>query len=187
MTIPDRSNLPYYSEQISSGGKDLAEYVRELVSALNTQYNGIYQTISGSVSDDLGVGGWQYIPTVIGSTTEGVGTYVADHQTSYVMWQGIFVDAYIDIGWTAHTGTGDLIIEMPYQCVTYDNYPFIGTVMSENLIFSGYLCGVMEPGTRNLSIVDVQSGGAFAPVAVSNFATTLRIHIRYPGVEVEID
>jgi len=187
VTIPDKSHLPYYDDKIASGGKDLSGYMRELVGALNDQYNGLFQTVTGSISDDLGISGWQYTPIAVGSTAEGSGTYVAEHQTSYVMRQGIFVDAYVDIAWTAHTGTGNLVIEMPYQCVAYDNYPFIGTVMSENLVFNGYLCGVMEPGTRNMSVVDVQSGGAFAPVAVSNFATTLRIHIRYPGVEVETD
>lgn len=186
MTIPDKSNLPYYDDKISAGGKDMSSYMRELVNSLNSAYDGIYQSVTGTISGDRGLASSRYTPIAIGSTAEGAGSYVADHQTAYVMRKGIFVDAYVDIAWTAHTGVGNLLIEMPYQCVEYDNAPFIGTVMAENIVFNGYLCGVMDPGTRNMAIVDVQSGGAFANIAIPNFATTLRVHIRYPGVEVEL-
>lgn len=57
-------------------------------------------------------------PTIAGSTSAGTGTYTL--QTCYWRRVGNVVDFYIDISWTAHTGTGNtkIVHGIPYLPTT---------------------------------------------------------------------
>jgi len=179
MSLPDRHNFPYYGDTYDD--KDPNIYLNDLVISLENEYSNIANSVNGIISSDLDTGINRYVPFVLGSTIEGVGVY--DHQTSYVLKRGTFVDVWFDIRWLSHTGTGNLMVSLPYEGLIYDNYPFIGSVSSQNLVFTGYLSGNVIPGTRNLEIVDVRSGATYLNIAVSNFDTTLKGHISYVGEE----
>jgi hypothetical protein len=61
-----------------------------------------------------------FTPTIAGKTTAGVGTYSA--QTGYYIRIGRAVLFHIRLGWTAHTGTGNMEVRgLPFASdVTYD-------------------------------------------------------------------
>ena len=183
MTLPLDTLLPLHSEKIKEGGESLNTYLRDLTTTLQRQYDDIAHTINGDTRRSVDTGSRQYTPTVSGLTTAGVGTYV--HQTGWVFRQGLMIDFFFDLRWTAHTGTGSLIVDMPYQCAEIDHFPFVGPIMAQNVVFTGYLSGVALPGTRSLEIVDTRSGLAFNNITVPNTDTTLRGTIRYVGVGIE--
>lgn len=180
MRVSDKSYLPSYNVRVDKDGMNVSEYMQELTHALEDQYDEMSSAINGTIFSDLDEDENKYVPVILGSTADGVGTYVADHQTAYAFRMGSFVDVWFDISWTAHTGTGNLLLELPYKSIQFDNEPFVASVSADNLVFSGYLVGSVIPDSFNMEILDVQSGGAAVNIAVSNFATTLRGHVRYP-------
>ncbi len=182
MTIPSTTILPLHSERIKEGGEELDKYLRELIFSLQRQYEDVAQAVNGDIRSDVDIGSRQYIPTVSGSSTEGSGTY--DHQVGWVLRQGLLVDYWFDIKWTAHTGTGNLIVDLPYLSIESEQNPFVCVISAENIAFSGYLTGTVDPGTRELQIYDNRSGTTFNNIALPS-AATLRGHLRYVGREIE--
>lgn len=179
MTIPETTRLPFHEEHIASGGKALSAYMKELIKKLEDDYQVMAMTTNGTLRSDASPKQRNYTPTVSGGTTAGAGTYT--HQTGWVMRQGLITDVWFDVRWSAHTGTGDLQLDLPYEAAYSDNEPFQGTLSAENLTFSGFLTGSVLPDSRAMEVIDTQSGGASARVAITNADTTIRGHIRYVG------
>jgi len=183
MTIPSTTILPLHSERIKEGGEELDKYLRELIFSLQRQYEDVAQAVNGDIRSNVDVGSKQYTPTVSGGTLAGTGTYT--HQIGWVLRQGILVDVWFDVRWSAHTGTGVLEVDLPYECIESAQNPFICAISAQNITFSGYLTGNIDPGTRNLQIYDNRSGTTFNNITVPNTDTTIRGHCRYVGREIE--
>ena len=183
MTLPTTTTLPLNHEQIQAGGLPLDKYITDLVFSLQRKYEDVVHVVNGTIRRDVDSGARQFIPTVSGATIVGVGTYV--HQDGWVLRQGLMVDFWFDIHWTAHTGTGTLLVDLPYQCALSNHYPFVGVISAANITFNGYLTGMVDTGTRNMLIHDNISAGAFINITVPNADTKVRGNVRYVGVQVE--
>jgi hypothetical protein len=183
MTIPSTTILPLHSERIKQGGDELDKYLRELVTTLQKQYEEVAQGINGDFRSNFDEDSKKYTPTVSGSTSDGSGTYT--HQIGWVHRRGVLVDYWFDIRWSAHTGTGDLEVDLPYLSIETEQYPFVCHVSVQNITFSGYLTGTIDPGTRKLQIYDNVSGTTFNNIALTNSDTTIRGHLRYVAQTIE--
>ena len=180
MTLPIDIILPLRPEQIKSGDPaDLELYMRDLVNSLTDMYQSMVQNIDGTLQ--------QYTPTIRGSVTAGTGTYTA--QTGWYLRQGIIVDVWFDIVWTAHTGTGNAIITLPYKVAKSPNStlvrPFAGTLGSSVIPFAaGYtsLICEAEPDTFNCNGIEYGSGVPFINTGVTPVGRYIG-HVRYPGQE----
>jgi hypothetical protein len=74
-----------------------------------------------------------FTPTAVGSTTAGTGTYGT--QTGVYTKIGRFVHAYIEIIWSAHTGTGNLRISgLPFGGATQTE---IANMFANGLTYTG--------------------------------------------------
>jgi len=185
MTLPTTATLPIHSDKIIEGGEALDKYMKELVVTLQRQYEDMAEAINGDFKLDVLTGSSNFTPTISGSTTSGVGTYVANTQTSRVLRKGLEVEFWFDIAWTAHTGTGNLLVDLPYEVADSANFPYVGVVMAENITFSGYLTGTALPATRSFQIIDTRSATTFNNIAVTNANTTLRGYVKYIGKAIE--
>ncbi len=186
MTIPSTTILPLQSDRIQRGGRDLDRYMRELIFTLQRQYEDMAQAINGDIQNNALVGRNNYTPTISGSTLAGVGTYASPgYQIGWSLRQGLMVDVWFDVRWTAHTGTGDMTLDLPFLSAVSDENPFIAVIAADNITFTDYLIGSVSPDTRNLLIQDVRSATTFNSIAVTNADTTLRGHVRYIGQALE--
>lgn len=184
MTLPLNTILPLHSENIQQGGKNLEKYMRELVFTMQRQYEDIAQAVNGDIRNSQEPGNQNYTPTIEGATVAGVGTYT--NQIGWVLRQGLMVDVWFNIKWTAHTGTGGLVLTLPYKSAVTPGNPWVGSIIASGITFTGYLCGSVSPDTRNLRIIDTQSGGSAVEIAILNSAT-LTGHVRYVGQAIERD
>lgn len=183
MTIPETTILPIHADRIKEGGDGLEKYIRDLVKTLQDNYATVVQGVNGEFRSDTDFGNRQWIPTVSGATTTGVGTYT--HQTGLVLRQGLTVDCWFDVRWIEHTGTGNLFLDLPYLAAISENNPFVGSIAATNITFTGYLTMDVNPNTRRAPLRGVRSGTTITSIAVTNADTTIRGHLRYVGQGIE--
>lgn len=165
MTLPTQINFPP------------EDNVREIVKTLAEMYENVAQAVNGDIRE--------WTPKLSGLTSAGVGTYTL--QTGWYLRQGIIIDAWFDVAWTAHTGTGNAYIELPYKVKFTNNAPFVGQVH-----MSGITLGA---GYTNLFIVGESNGfrgflygeGSGLAMANLNIVASGRLlgHFRYIGQEFE--
>ena len=129
MTLPLTTILPVHSERIKEGGDSLDKYIRELVFTLQRQYEDVAQAVNGNIRRNTDVGNAQFIPTIRDSTNAAT-TFTYDHQVAYVLRQGIFVDYWFDVEWTANSGaiTGNMYVQLPYKVAITEEKPFVGVL-----------------------------------------------------------
>lgn len=84
------------------------------------QLTTLYKDLSIGINGDI----HQWSPTVYGTTTPGTTTYV--HRSGWSWRRGLLVQLWLDIQWSAATGTGNLAIQLPYKVLASDNEPFVG-------------------------------------------------------------
>ena len=181
--IPLENRLPLDRDKIKSGGEDLQDYFQTLIDTLQKQYEMVAQAINGDIRNNIDQSSRAFIPTASGSTTAGIGTYT--RQVAWVLRQGLMVDFWFDLIWTAHTGTGVLQIDLPYQCIKSSGTPFVNTVSGQSFTFSGHVTGIVLSASRSLRIQDNRSGTTIVNISVPAGPTTIRGQIRYIGVETE--
>lgn len=168
MTLPTNINLPE--------SKDL--YLRNLTYALSTymqqtnqEANGTYITFTNANS----------YPFIVGSAITGSGTY--SNTILFSQRSNNIISVWFDITWAAHTGTGNLWIQLPYTAQFIAQRPFVGPVEASNIVFSAgmtYLSGNLIPNTNTIEIH--QSGSGLAAIALPLPASgTLRGSIVYAG------
>lgn len=177
MTLPIDIIFPLRPDQIRAGGQQLELYIRDLVNSLTDMYKDVVNVVNGSLR--------QFTPVIAGRTTAGTGTY--SWQSGWYLRQGLMVDVWFDVQWTAHTGTGVMYLILPYKVANSENRPFAGTLATSTLAYTaGYTATFCEaePDTFRCNLVQYGSG-----VAMANFNVTaagrLIGHVRYPGQEFE--
>lgn len=117
----------------------------------------VYDAASGKwkPGDNGGVSSGSFTPTVVGSTAAGVGTY--NIQVGHYARVGKAVTIYINLGWTAHTGTGSLrVAGLPFSIASG-----LGALMEAqglNMSWSGELQARGFSGGSFLSIQGSVSG-----------------------------
>jgi len=185
LTIPEKIIFPEYPEAGNENPQAVNDYNRQMVRTLTSSYEEIATAVNGDIRNDQDTDSRQYVPTISGGTAVGIGTYT--HQTGWVFRQGIIIDVWFDIRWSAHTGTGTLLVNLPYLSALSDNFPFVGSIQAANITFSGYLTVDVIPNSRTASVRDIISGAGISDISITNADTTIRGHLKYVGQAIERD
>ena len=188
MTIPSEIILPEPPASIDGELRSyLYDYTKEIQRiyeniAISTNGTYLYANPDSAVGYDQNV--WQ--PEVFGVSVAGAGTY--DHQVGYTVRKGIVVNAFFDIQWSAHTGSGNFYVELPYKVRKADNMPFVGTAQTSNFTLGSIDYAVFNaiPNTYRLELWSVTTAAATANIALDTAARVIG-SITYIGQEDEGD
>lgn len=164
MTLPIEISLPKETEQLNE--------------ALERMYEDIVQNVNGTIQ--------AWTPKIIGLSTEGTGTYVS--QFGWYRRAGIMTEVWFDVSWSAHTGTGNVAILLPYFAAKTSGDPWAGVIESSaaNTFGAGftYLVMTVDPNTPNGRIFKCGTGVPSAALAIAG-SGGFRGYIRYIGQELE--
>ena len=185
MTIPDTTILPYPPKGAFNEAQ--SDYLKLLLDKTQESYNQTSEGINGffKVSTEV-ADGYDWVPVLKGVSTEGVGTYT--RQNGWAYRQGLLVDIFFDIEWTAHTGTGAAYVELPYKVAkaidsTTPQSPFVGSLITSGISFTGgYTAAATQAmsDTFNCELRQYGSGVSFANIQVPASGRIMGA-IRYVG------
>ena len=140
MTVDTTIIFPQPGERVFSPGNslELQTYHQELIFTLERMYERLAQGINGNIRASILGADEQWTPIVRDSANSGT-TFTYSHQVGWVFRQGIFVDCWFDVQWTANTGaiTGNMYVELPYLVAITDEKPFVGVVQPSGFTFTG--------------------------------------------------
>lgn len=184
MTLPTDVLLPLQSDLIKAGDPETLElYLRNLIETLTERDRQVVGNVNGTIN--------QFSPVVKGSVTAGTGTYAAGEQVGWYLRQGIIVDVWFDVIWSAHTGAGFIYVELPYQVAASPNStvmrPFVGQMETSGITYTvGYTStfGEGEPNTFKYNLVQTGSAQTAALLAIPGSGRLLG-HVRYIGKDIE--
>lgn len=186
--ISDNIDLPELRNYASN-----EEYLEELstrlkfyLDQLSTMSYGDYQTYFETAQE-------LFTPIVYGADTQGTANYkFGDEylQYAWVLRRSLITDVWFDVTWDAHTGKGDLYLQLPYIVANSNGIPFVGTIQSSTITYAGFdglVCNA-EPNTYKLNIYKTGTGATTTAVQVDSEAVAGRIigHVRYIGQDDEI-
>lgn len=100
-------------------------------------------------------------PTIIGTTTSGIGTYTSQLGEFYVMGKIVFYE--IELVWTAHTGTGNMRIEgLPYTSKSNDIFVPSAVYWSNLTLLAvgNKVLAIVMPNTTKISIYEIGNGAS---------------------------
>lgn len=107
-----------------------------------------------------------FTPVLAGTTTAGTGTYTT--QTGTYTRIGNLVFFTVNLAWSAHTGTGSMIISgLPFPSTQIATCP----LTYSNLTFSGVPTGKISASSSTVELVYATTGGAIAGVAMDTAAS----------------
>lgn len=179
MTLPTDIILPE-PEDFSS---DPSEYIANLIDKLQDMYEDVASNVNGTFRNESDVDGSEWIPTLTGSATAGSFTYTS--QIGWVFRQGIMVDVWGQISWSATTATGNLVVNLPYQS-TKSSAPFIGTCSTSGITYGSgtypNLSAISGSYTANIVTSGSAATSSTLPVVASG---SINFYIRYIGVSDE--
>jgi hypothetical protein len=107
-----------------------------------------------------------FTPAVSGTTVVGTGTYTT--QSGTYTQDGKFSNVWMNISWTAHTGTGSMTVNLPF---TVANKLQVLNVMADGLTYTGQLCAAVSAGDNKIRIWSETSGNTLAQLAFDTAAT----------------
>ena len=188
MTIPSNIILPLHSEMVKSGKPDdLDKYLRELIFSLQTMYEQLAQGVNGDIRADFSEAGRTWTPILKDTANAGT-TFTYDHQIGWVLRQGLIVDVWFDIKWTANTGaiTGNMYIELPYKVAVTEQKPFVGVLQPSVFTYTGGTECVINAIDDTYRGEIWNCGSAFTTANQASAAAGHLIgHIRYIGQQDE--
>lgn len=130
----------------------------------------------------------KWVPTISGGTSAGVGTYTV--QAGLSTRDSLITSINFEITWSGHTGTGDLLIDVPYKVQKSlddtDRFIFNGTVSLGSISMGTATYAVLQaiPNSYTLKIVLCESGAAETDLQIAT-SGTLRGSILYAGQREE--
>lgn len=152
MTLPIEIQLPLSKELIESGDSfQLMEYMRELIRKLEETYKDVAQNVNGDIRE--------FTPVLYDTATSSTYTYTS--QVGWYLRQGIMVDYWFDVVWSAiATGTpsGNLYVGLPYEVFDSTQKPFVGVLQTSTLAYGAGLSALTIngiPGTFRGEIWEV--------------------------------
>lgn len=108
-----------------------------------------------------------FTPTSYGTTAAGVATYTI--QSGRYVRVGNVVHVYISVGWSAHTGTGNIRLGgLPFTSVAGITPPL--TIISSNLTFANSLYCSVIGGSTDIELRTFSSAATTAAVAMDTSA-----------------
>lgn len=188
MTIPSEIILPEPPQDLDENLKrylyDYTYKLQEMYENLARISNGTYLYENDDATQDIYQGAWR--PEVFAVATPGAGTY--DHQIGYTVRKGIVVNAFFDVQWSAHTGSGNFYVELPYKVRKASNMPFVGVAQTSNFTLGAIDYAVFNaiPDTYRLELWSVTTAAATANIALDTAARVIG-SITYIGQEDEGD
>ena len=166
-----------YPDPIDMNSEDPAvreKYMKDLIFKMTRTYQDTTEAVNGNVRT--------FSPIVYGRTNEGVGTYT--YQTGVYLRQGLVVDYWFDVAWTAHTGSGVLDFKLPYKVYSIGNNPFVGVVETKGITYAGYSQTTMVCISNSMVATPFASGSGLVDNNILLPASgTIRGHLRYLGQE----
>lgn len=183
MTLPSNITLPFDELLIvSEDPKDLVTYLRKLIYVLSTFIQQTNEAVNGTTEFiDENTNPLNPYTFILGSTTAGTATY-----TNTILWSrrvNGMVFIWYDITWAAHTGTGNVLVQLPYFSQDSLQFPYIGVVEPFGMAFTAgytYLTGNLIPNTNTIEIHQCGSGLPAIPLPLTA-AGHLRGSIVYAG------
>lgn len=124
-----------------------------------------------------------FTPMSLGSTSAGTGTYT--YQTGFATRNGDRVMGEASLFWTAHTGTGNLIIELvglPVSAASSTPLSPVALYFSSLAGTAGrQILGYIQPGTNRVLIeqADVTGGVATTAVPIENGTVIVSVSFNY--------
>lgn len=98
-----------------------------------------------------------FVPTVIGLTTAGVGTYTAQQGSAQLIGNRMYFNA--SLGWTAHTGTGDMAIGgLPIPALATLNRLYSVSITANALTYTNQLTAYIQHGEQFVRLATMGSG-----------------------------
>ena len=196
MTIPTEIILPKPSDEFDPDQKsylnELAYRLEERLERIAIDSNGTYLYANEAATTTTAADRvWK--PEVFGVSTPGAGTYT--HQIGYTVRKGLVVSAFFDILWSAHTGSGNMYIELPYKvrrvnddAESTDYKPFVGSIQTSSYTLGSIDYAVVNaiPDTYRLELWSVTTAAATANIALDTVARVMG-SITYIGQEDEGD
>lgn len=178
MTLPTDLIFPMNTDLIKAGDPEsMQRYLTDLTESLTEMYRQVAENVNGSIKFTQ--------PAVAGNIISGTGTYT--RQVGAYLRQGILVDFWFDIEWSAHTGTGGVVVKLPYKVAKSQVDPWVGNAQTSNInLGAGYTTtfGVASQNTFNYAII---RQGSAVPIDNITLPASGRVlgHARYIGQEFE--
>ena len=140
-----------------------------------TNSNASFNAPTGSITNLSSIvkqTNFSFTPVVAGSTAAGVGTYTT--QIAKIVQRGSCVHVQIDVAWTAHTGTGALLITGIPTVLTPSSFTPrpIGQTAVTNMATTGQQMFAVFSGTgTQISIRQVSTAGveSLTPIATAGY------------------
>ena len=111
-----------------------------------------------------------FLPTISGTTTAGVGTYTTQAGISHLVGNLIFVS--IVLSWIAHTATGNMIVtNLPATVSNIASYSPVASVFIQSILFpatGGYVTGKFKTNANEIDLFYCTSNVLKLPIAMSN-------------------
>lgn len=171
-TTASASVTPTERARITSAGELLVNQTTATGDAKIQVSNGV--RFGGTTSTDVNTLDFYqegtFTPVVAGSTTAGTGTYTT--QVGTYTRIGNTVHFNVTVVWTAHTGTGNLLVNgLPFTSNATANRIYSVSVSSSNLTFTGQLGGRISNSATSIAIETQSSGAAIAALAIDTAAS----------------
>lgn len=162
------------------------EYLIQSIYELQTDLTEIFRDLDGSIKSSFLQQRELWTPVLKGTAVSGTFTY--GNQIGWVYRQGLMVDVWADITWTASgTAAGNLFLELPYEVCNTTGYPFIGEVQSSGITLGAGYTNLFIDAVASTYRGELWESGS--GVATTNLAVqpsgSIRLHLRYIGVRNE--
>jgi hypothetical protein len=121
--------------------------------------------------DVFTIGSVAYTPAVVGSTTAGAGTYSVQSGTYQI--DGKRCKGKIGLSWSAHTGTGNIRVSLPFTSKTGGSVSDAATIVYVNTltwVAGSILFGTIDPNTNYVGMYSAPSAGSAAAVPMDTAA-----------------
>jgi len=165
MTIPYDT---FIDKNYEEGWDDIRRMYRHLAGAINGSY-------------------YDRVPTVSGSGTAGSPTYTT--QVGYQLRQGLLVDIWFDIEWSAIGGaSGNIQLDLSYKSTKVNGNPFVSAIYGSKCWYSpnyDYLTIVLGSDSNVATIYENGAKVTAQPLTFARAGSTgaIRGHLRYIGQE----
>lgn len=178
--VPDSWEFPLHTEKLLSLPKEQQlQYFQELIFDLKKMYEILAYGINGDLLTDTQPASFEYTPTLDGSTS---GAFTYDHQVGWAYRQGIFVDVWFDVKWTATAASGTLLLDLPYRVALTNEKPFVGIVQASGITYTGGTEMVLNAVTDTYTADFYNTGTGFTTAQQNVVASGQLIgHLRYIG------
>ena len=144
-----------------------------LVRDLSEMYRILRESIEGYTEEFEGV--------IFGSSADGVGTYTSND--CYYVRRGVVVDLFCHMEWSAHTGTGDLRVKLPFFEKGFVSPTSVSAIRTYNLTWPAGSTHVIlkgQPDQDYALIEGCRDAGTVQTVQMDG-AAAISFHHRYIG------